>query len=310
MPTRTFSTFEAFFAANLHSDLRGMILGRRRENWVMTQLVVNTLSVQWGRAGSSVVVEGAAKPGGISIFIPTESPMGVSGNGHRLDESSLMINQTGDEFCIANDSSRPWFSVYIPYETLAGASGDATTPFPFMHGFVQVSLPSIQRFRSVIGQFNEAVQRAATDFESAAAQRAAEQKLVPEIRDLLAVPHQVEPTIGRHTVPRGQIIRRSMDFVDQHEGEYLSVEQLAAAAGVSERTLRDAFQQYVGVAPVRYLNRRTLHQVRRALKAADSSMATVTEIATKFGVWQLGRFARDYRYLFGELPSETLHQLS
>ena len=308
MPTRTFSTFEAFFAANLHSDLRGMILGRRRENWVMTQLVVNTLSVQWGRAGSSVVVEGAAKPGGISIFIPTESPMGVSGNGHRLDESSLMINQTGDEFCIANDSSRPWFSVYVPYETLAG--GEATTPVPFMHGFVQVPLPSIRRFRSVIGQFNEAVQRAATDFESSAAQRAAEQKLVPEIRDLLAVPHQVEPTLGRHTVPRGQIIRRSMDFVDQHEGEYLSVEELAAAAGVSERTLRDAFQQYVGVAPVRYLNRRTLHQVRRALKAADPSRATVTEIATQFGVWQLGRFARDYRYLFGELPSETLHQLS
>jgi len=310
MPTRTFSTFEAFFAANLHSDLRGMILGRRRENWVMTQLVVNTLSVQWGRAGSSVVVEGAAKPGGTSIFIPTESPMGVSGNGHRLGESSLMINQTGDEFCIANDSSRPWFSVYVPYETLARSSGDATTPFPFMHGFVQVPLPRIQRFRSVIGQFNEAVQRAAIDFESAAAQLATEQKLVPEIRDLLAVPHQVEPTLGRHTVPRGQIIRRSMDFVDQHEGEYLSVEQLAAAAGVSERTLRDAFQQYVGVAPVRYLNRRTLHQVRRALKAADPSRSTVTEIATQFGVWQLGRFARDYRYLFGELPSETLHQLS
>ena len=194
MPTRTFSTFEAFFAANLHSDLRGMILGRRRENWVMTQLVVNTLSVQWGRAGSSVVVEGAAKPGGISIFIPTESPMGVSGNGHRLDESSLMINQTGDEFCIANDSSRPWFSVFVPYETLAG--GEATTPVPFMHGFVQVPLPSIRRFLSVIGQFNEAVQRAATDLESAAAQRAAEQKLVPEIRDLLAMPHQVEPRLA------------------------------------------------------------------------------------------------------------------
>ena len=308
MPTRTFSTFEAFFAANLHSDLRGMILGRRRENWVMTQLLINNLSVQWGRAGSSVVVEGAAKPGGISIFLPTQTPLGISGNGHRLDESSLVINQTGDEFCIANDSSRPWFSVYVPYQTLAG--GEATTPVPFMHGFVQVPLPRIQRFRSVIGQFNEAVQRAATDFESAAAQRAAEQKLVPEIRGLLAVPHQVEPTLGRHTVPRGQIIRRSMDFVDQHEGEYLSVEQLAAAAGVSERTLRHAFQQYVGVAPVRYLNRRTLHQVRRALKAADPSRATVTEIATQFGVWQLGRFARDYRYLFGELPSETLHQLS
>jgi AraC family ethanolamine operon transcriptional activator len=309
MPTRTFPSFEAFFAANLHSDLRGMVLGRRRENWVMTQLVVNTLSVQWGRAGSSVVVEGAAKPGGVSIFLPIENTLGVSGNGHRLDESSLMINQTGDEFCIANDSSRPWFSVYIPYETLAGASGDATTPVPLMHGFVRVPFQRTERFRSVIGQFDEAVQRVPADFESAAAQRAAEQKLVPEIRSLLAVPREVETAIGRRVVPRRQIIRMSMEFVEQHDGEYLSVEQLAAAAGVSERTLRDAFQHYFGLAPVRYLNRRTLHQVRNALKAADPSVATVTEIATQFGVWQLGRFARDYRFLFGELPSETLHQL-
>ena len=310
MPTRTFSTFEAFFAANLHSDLRGMILGRRRETWVMTQLAVNTLSVQWGRAGSSVVVEGAAKPGGISIFIPTDSPVGVSGNGHRLDESSLMINQTGDEFCIANDSSRPWFSVYVPYETLAGASGDATAPVPLMRGFVQVPLQRIQRFRSVIGRFGEAVHRASTGFESAAAQTAAEQKLVPAIRNLLAVPQEVAPMHGRHAIPRRQIARASMEFADQHVGEYLSVQQLATAAGVSERTLRDAFQLCFGLAPVQYLNRRTLHQVRRCLEAADPSVATVTEIATQFGVWQLGRFARDYRFLFGELPSETLHRLN
>jgi AraC family transcriptional regulator, ethanolamine operon transcriptional activator len=305
MPTRTFSSFEAFFAANLHSDLRGMVLGHRRENWVMTQLAINTLSVQWGRAGSSVVVEGGAKPGGISIFLPTVSPKGVSGNGHRLDESSLMINQTGDEFCIANDSSRPWFSVYVPYETLAGAR-EATTPAPSMHGFVQLPRQRVERFRAAIRQFGEAVQRATTDFESAIAQKATEQKLLPEIRNLLAVPHQVEPTLRRHAVPRLHIIRRSMDLVDQHEGEYLSVEQLAAAAGVSERTLRDAFQHYFGLAPVRYLNRRTLNQVRKALQAADASVTTVTEIATQFGVWELGRFARDYRLLFDELPSETL----
>src|SRR5664279_1729603 len=170
MPTRTFSSFEAFFAANLHSDLRGIVLGRRRENWVMTQLLVNTLSVQWGRAGSSVVVEGAAKPGGVSIFLPTQNPLGISGNGHRLDESSLLINQTGTEFCIANDSSRPWFSVYVPYAALA-ADGAATPSLASLHGFVQVPFPRIQRFRVVIGQLGEAVQRTITDFESPAAQR-------------------------------------------------------------------------------------------------------------------------------------------
>jgi len=169
-----------------------------------------------------------------------------------------------------------------------------------------VPFPRIQRFRVVIGQLGEAVQRTITDFESTVAQRAAEQKLVPEIRNLLAVPLEAECTPGRHVVPRDQLIRRSMDFVEQHEGEYISVEQLAAAAGVSDRTLRTTFQRYFGLAPVRYLNRRTLHQVRRALQSADPTAATVTGIATQFGVWELGRFARDYRLLFGELPSATL----
>ena len=82
------------------------------------------------------------------------------------------------------------------------------------------------------------------------------------------------------------------------------MEQLAAVAGVSERTLRGAFRGYFGAAPVQYLNQRTLHMVRRALKAADPSVTTVTHV--EFGVWELGRFARDYSYLFGELPSETL----
>jgi AraC family transcriptional regulator, ethanolamine operon transcriptional activator len=60
---------------------------------------------------------------------------------------------------------------------------------------------------------------------------------------------------------------------------------------------------------VRYLNLRTLHQIRKELKAADPSVATVTEISTQFGAWQFGRMARDYRLLFGELPSETLRHV-
>jgi AraC family ethanolamine operon transcriptional activator len=97
-----------------------------------------------------------------------------------------------------------------------------------------------------------------------------------------------------------------MDSIDGQGGEFVTVPDLASAAGVSERTLRAAFHDYFGIGPVQFLRLRTLNQVRAALRDSDPSMTTVTEVATRFGVWELGRLARDYRRLFGELPSATL----
>jgi AraC family ethanolamine operon transcriptional activator len=309
MPTQSFSSFEAFFDANRHANLRAMVLGPDRGDWVLTNMVVDRLGVQFGQAGGNAVVEGSPQPGGVSIFILTQGLSAMSGNGRRFDDRTLLVAQPGDDFCLAADSWRRWCSLYIPNEELAAPNPNSPNTVASMRGVCRLTPHRMERFRSAIQQLHEAVQQAPDAFRSIAAQRAARQKLVPEIRTVLAVPKEVESTHGRHVVPRSQIIRTSMDFVEQRGGDYLSVEQLASAASVSERTLRDAFQQYFGVAPVQYLNRRTLHQVRRALKAADPSVATVTEIATQFGVWQLGRFARDYRILFGELPSETLHQM-
>lgn len=307
MPTQSFSTFEAFFDANRHAGLRPMLLDRDHGNWALTHLLVGNLSVQWGQAAGKAVVEGASRPGGLTTFLQTQGMPAFSGNGRRLDDLSMMVVGPGDEFCLAADaSSRHWCSLYIPNADLVSANGAAATAVDSMRGVSQLSSQRIQRFRSVIRQLDETVQQAPTAFDSVASQKAAKQKLIGEIRVVLALPHEVEHPPGRHVVPRKQIIGMSMDFVGQHHGEHISVEQLAAAAGVSERTLRDAFQQYFGAAPVQYLNRRTLHEVRRALKAADPFLATVTEVATEFGVWQFSRFARDYRFLFGELPSETL----
>jgi AraC family transcriptional regulator, ethanolamine operon transcriptional activator len=308
MPTQTFSSFDAFFEANRHASLRAMLLGSDRGSWVLTNLTVNKVGVQFGQAVGRAVVEGASKPGGLTIFLQTQGTAAFLGNGRRLDERTLMVVGPGDEFCLAADASpRRWCSLYIPNEKLAGRIEQTTTALRPIRGVFQLPAQRIERFRSAIEQLDGAVQRAPAAFDSAQAQEATEQKLGEEIRSVLAMPREVEHPVGRHVVPRRQIIRMSMDFVDQHGGEYVAVEQLAAAAGVSQRTLRDAFRGYFGAAPVQYLNRRTLHLVRKALKASDPSMATVTEIATQFGVWELGRFARDYRSLFGELPSKTLH---
>jgi AraC family transcriptional regulator, ethanolamine operon transcriptional activator len=310
MPVQKFSSFDAFFDAFRFANMRPMVLGPAGENWVLTSLVLNNLSIQWGQAEAKAVVEGSPRADGVSIFLPTRTPEAWWWNGHQCDELSLMVDLPGADFCLATTNTpRSWCGLYIPNQVLADSNADATTAVGSKRGFFRVSRQRIMRFRSIVGQLEAVVLEAPSVLESVAGQRAAGQKLLREVRDLLAAPHSVEPTHGRAVVSRREVIRRAMDFVDQHDLECLSMEQLATAAGVSERTLRDAFQHYFGVAPVQYLNMRTLHQIRRALKTADPSRATVSEIATQFGVWHFGRLAQDYRFLFGELPSQTLRDL-
>ncbi|MEY3298568.1 MAG: hypothetical protein RLZZ597_1828, partial [Cyanobacteriota bacterium] len=51
-----------------------------------------------------------------------------------------------------------------------------------------------------------------------------------------------------------------------------------------------------------------LHGIRRALLHSDPKPETVAQIAHQWGFFSLGHFARDYKTLFGELPSETLRR--
>lgn len=84
-----------------------------------------------------------------------------------------------------------------------------------------------------------------------------------------------------------------------------SIVDVCAAVGVSERTLQYAFRDGLGLSPVAYLRVLRLNQVRAMLRDPDRPPGTVTEAAMRWGFFHLGRFAGDYRRLFGETPAET-----
>ena len=136
--------------------------------------------------------------------------------------------------------------------------------------------------------------------------RALENELIRVMVRCLAEGAAVEPTAGisRHDA----IVARFEEFLEANPDRPLYLTEICAAIGVAERTLRASCEEHLGMGPIRYLTLRRMHLVRRALLRSDPSKATVTQIATDHGFWELGRFAVTYRTLFGESPSETLRR--
>ena len=102
-------------------------------------------------------------------------------------------------------------------------------------------------------------------------------------------------------------IRAAKAYIEQHLAEPMTVGDIAAAAGVSERTLQAAFQAEVSITPMGYLRDRRLDRARAELAdAAMEDRTSVTEVAERWGFGHLGRFAAEYKARFGESPSQTL----
>ena len=101
------------------------------------------------------------------------------------------------------------------------------------------------------------------------------------------------------------VVHVCIEFADAIE-RVPTIPEMCLVAHVSERRLRDAFTDLFGLPPIRYFRFRSLAQARRTLADAEPSDRTVSGIASNLGFQNFGRFARQYKATYSELPSETL----
>lgn len=105
---------------------------------------------------------------------------------------------------------------------------------------------------------------------------------------------------------RREAVERTEAYIRSHAGTAIPLSELCRIVGLSERSLRTAFHEVRGAPPKRCLQDERLLEARRALSTADPRLTTVTGVAMENGFFELGRFARVYREMFGEAPSATL----
>jgi AraC family ethanolamine operon transcriptional activator len=109
--------------------------------------------------------------------------------------------------------------------------------------------------------------------------------------------------------PETRLIRSVEDLVRARGAEPLHISEICAELGVSRRSLQRAFTRSLGIGPATYLRNRRLGQVRRVLQRGEGDDQSIARLAFDHGFWDPGRFARTYRTMFGETPSETrFHQ--
>jgi len=101
------------------------------------------------------------------------------------------------------------------------------------------------------------------------------------------------------------VVDRALNFIEMHEDDMLTVESLCLGTGASQRTLLRAFRHFFDVGPARYMRLRQLNRVHWALRNSASRSASIRSILISFNVTEFGRFAFEYKALFGESPSQT-----
>jgi len=111
----------------------------------------------------------------------------------------------------------------------------------------------------------------------------------------------VEPAI------RDSAASRALRVVMSGLHEHWSAARLAAAVGVSRRSLYRAVRREFGLSPGSLFRQARLAQARQALHTLGAERS-VTRIALDCGFTHLGRFSLAYRKEFGELPSQTLRR--
>ena len=229
--------------------------------------------------------------------------------GMRPRKGDFMTFGQGHRGHMRTDGPCRWCCIWFPAQDLLGYFR-AITDLPLtISADAQLWHPPAAARRCLLQLHAAAIgaarQRPETIVNAEAA-HGMEQQLIEAIVECLSAGPADEEAQARRR--HQEIMIRLEDLLWTHSNLHMRAEELAEAIGVSVRLLRICCKEILGMSPTSYARLRALYRVRRILYGGDSGATTISRAARSQGFRALGRFAANYRLLFGQLPSVSLRQ--
>jgi len=239
-----------------------------------------------------------AKPQ-IGIALSMNGSPGLKLNGVPLDRPALVTHGIAIPHQIFQPSELTIAAILFPDE-----DGDRGWPERDQAARVdQIRPAAFDQLRLMIADVVHLASRSPLQFSRQNLVSALQQNLLATVdHAFLTTPGEVPAAlaIGKYV----RICRLVDEFMHDSPVEIPSGADIAAAAGVTIRTLHSAMTAVKGMSLQKFVLLNRLWAVRAALVRA-SPEDLIKTIALDHGFWHLGRFSRTYRAFFGESPSDT-----
>ena len=276
--------------------------------WRLCQADLDETTMTLAQEGGPNLYQGICADDCFRALVPLSRSNHLAVNGGLLMRTCVAWLSPGMEFSTRSAEATRWLAISIARqrvtrwleqhsfdEVLAESNVAISTDAASIHQIVKL-MRRVLRF--------DAAGRAVLD--SGPAGDALSRELTDAVLSVVVAHPSAIPVVGRGRprLSRQIILRRIAGLIDESVDQPIRIGDFCRAARISSRTLHAVFIEQFGMSPHQYLMLLRLRAIHSALLRAEPT-DTVTDICARFGVWDHGRFAQNYRCHFGRLPSQV-----
>jgi AraC family ethanolamine operon transcriptional activator len=273
---------------------------------------VELFELYWGQI---IQYQGITPPGSIGFGLPLNLIGESLFLNHRINDCDLLIQRSGQEGDLIGSQH---FRIHVltideqhffeKVRLLTGVNVQS-----FLRSINTIALePTIaamlrNKFQKLIWQANDDSVDSKTSIRKTRNIAYLAEDIIEYIAAIVTTGHHEQPRL--RLMRQRELVKKTKEIILSQPSIVLRTHDLCAILATSERTLRDAFRVCTGISATAYLKAFRLNQVRAILKSTSPANAQIQDVAFNWGFHHMGQFSADYKRLFGESPSQTLHHV-